>query len=173
MLNGKDLHPGGPSFEATNFSEDAKRRLEQHYERMTGTLRFWKKRATIFARMHYYSIGWTIPASVAIPFLAQAVDGTDSAQWLLTLVSGHVALILAFHRGLKVDQNFQAFRQGESDFYDLYRRLLDRPHAFGDNEPEQLDQYFRDVEVLRRQVRNAETENLPSAASPSEGTSAP
>ncbi len=59
-------------------------------------------------------------------------------------------------------ENLIAFRHGESEFHDLYRRLLDRPATFGGTEAEQIETYFKEVEIVRRFVRNAETGNLPS-----------
>src|SRR5262249_32934326 len=47
------LNPGGPGFdEATNFSEPARLRLSQNYERIKGTLAFWKHEATKYERTH-------------------------------------------------------------------------------------------------------------------------
>ncbi len=71
-------------------------------------------------------------------------------------------MALSFHKGLKVADGMKAFRHGESEYYDLYRRLLDRPNTFGKDEAEQIDKYFTEVERIRRLVRNAETESLPS-----------
>jgi hypothetical protein len=157
------LHPGGASFEESNtFSEEGKARLTQHYSRMAGTLGFWKKQATIYRNLHYYTLCWTIPSSVAIPFLIQAITTDPASRWLATIVSGFTAVQLAFHRALKVDANYKAFRQGESDFYDTYRRLLDRPASFGKTEADQIDAYFDAVENLRKYIRNAEIDNLPS-----------
>lgn len=48
------------------------------------------------------------------------------------------------------------------DFYDTYRRLLDRPQTFGSDEEAQLDAYFDEVENIRKFTRNAETDNLPT-----------
>jgi hypothetical protein len=159
------LHNGGPGFEASrDWDSDSKERLEQNFERLRGTLGFWKQRAVIYGRLHYYSVIWSIMASVAVPVLAQAMPADDAtAKWLLTLVSGHAAILITANRGLKVTQNYQAFRQGESDFYDLYRRLLDRPASFrGQTEDERMADYFEQVEAIRRAVRNAETDNLPA-----------
>jgi len=64
---------------------------------------------------------------------------------LITCVSAHTAINLALHRAFKVDLNYRAFRQGESSFYDLYRRILDRPQSLGKDEPEQLAAYFEQV----------------------------
>jgi len=72
-----------------------------------------------------------------------------------------------------VEVNYKAFRDGESDYYDLYRRMLDRPRAFGESESEQIDRYLEQVELVRRVVRSAETENFPSVeevASAARGT---
>lgn len=162
-IRGVKLHPGGASFdESTAFSEQGRRRLSQHYSRLAGTLGFWKKQAEVYRWLHYYTLCWTIPSSVAIPFLIQAMDSDPWSRWLATLASGATAVLLTFHRALKVDANYKAFRQGESDFYDTYRRLLDRPATFGATEDAQIETYFDEVENLRKYLRNAEIDNLPT-----------
>ena len=93
--------------------------------------------------------------------MGQWVNGQPYSKLLPTIVSTHTAILLAFHNGFKVDKNFKSFRHGESDFYDLYRRLLDRPESFGETEGERLNTYYREVEIVRKFVRNAETDNLP------------
>ena len=163
MIAKVQLHPGGPSFEQSSFSDANKARLHQHFERMRGTLMFWKREAARNGRFHFYCLWWTIISSSLMPFLTQAVDPKDPcSKWLLTLVSAHVALTLGFHRGLKVAELFRGFRLGESDFYDTYRRLLDRPESFGQDEEAQIKKYFEDVEIVRKLVRNAETDNQPT-----------
>jgi len=66
---------------------------------------------------------------------------------------------------MKISDGMKAFRHGESEFFDLYRRLLDRPRLFGNDEDEQIDNYFSEVERIRRLVRNTETENIPDVES--------
>jgi hypothetical protein len=56
----------------------------------------------------------------------------------------------------------RAFRLGVSGIYDLQRRLLDRPLQFGKTEAEQLDAYFSAVEEVRRFVRSAEADSMPT-----------
>lgn len=121
---------------------------------------YWKNQAAKFEALHYYCLLWTIPSAVIIPILTQSVSDKDYSKLFLTIVSAVTALLLSFHSGFKLEESFKAFRHGESEFYDMYRRLLDRPAAFGETEEEQIAQYFQDVEVLRRFVRNAETKNL-------------
>ncbi|MDQ5823150.1 MAG: hypothetical protein M3441_02940 [Chloroflexota bacterium] len=160
---GVKLHGGGHSFEdSPNFSEEAKKRLIHNYSRMMGTLGFWKREAEKYRRFHYYSLYWTVPSLIIITILAQYVTENVYSKVLLTIISAHSAIVISLHRGLKVERNFKAFRQGESEFYDLYRRLLDRPFTFGATEEEQLSRYFDDVENIRRYVRNAELDNFPS-----------
>lgn len=164
LLKGVKLKPGGASFDkSTYFSETSKFRLTTHYSRLEGTLAFWKHRAALYTKFHYYCICWTILSAWAVPLigaLAPQTEGSPS-KWLVVLISSHVALSLSFHRGLKVSEGMKAFRHGESEFYDLYRRLLDRPYAFGESEDQQIDLYFREVEAIRRLVRHAETETIP------------
>jgi len=162
LMSGVKLNEGGASFKDSGFSEKAKVRLEQHFSRLQGTLAFWKREATRNSRFHYYCLWWTIISSSIMPFLTQAIDPHDAAsKWLLTIIAAHMALLLSFHRGLKVAERFKAFRHGESEFYDTYRRLLDSPESFGADEDKQLQKYFEEVELIRKFVRNAETDSLP------------
>jgi hypothetical protein len=155
------LNPGGKSFEDGPFSEGARKRLIAHWTRIEGSLGFWKKQAQKNRRLHYYVILWTVPVSVLIPIVVQSIGPSDPwPKRLVTIASAHTAILLAVHKALKVDNNFRAFRHGESEFYDAYRRLLDRPKTFGETEDEQVNSYFELVEGLRRFVRNAETDNL-------------
>ncbi|MBC8386234.1 MAG: hypothetical protein H8E09_00160 [Gammaproteobacteria bacterium] len=164
---GVKLNPGGASFDqCIHFSEENRQRLKDHYSRLMGTLGFWKKRAETFTSFHYYCAVWTILSAWAVPIIASLSPATTDtsiySKLLIVLVSGHVALSLSFHKGLKVADGMKAFRHGESEFYDLYRRLLDRPHTLGKDEEVQIDTYFSEVERIRRFVRSAETESLPA-----------
>jgi hypothetical protein len=77
-------------------------------------------------------------------------------------ISSHIALALSLHRGLNVTENMQVYRHGESEYYDLNRKLLDTPKEFGSSPEEQLASYFRNVADLRRFVRRQETESAPA-----------
>lgn len=167
LLKGVPLNPGGASFnDCVHFSDNGRKQLADHYSRLMGTLGFWKKRAEVYTSFHYYCVIWSILSSWAVPVIAsigtQPNDAGIYSKAFLVLVSSHVALALSFHKGLKIADGMKAFRHGESEFYDLYRRLLDRPKMFGDNETTQIDTYFAEVEKIRRLVRNSETESLPS-----------
>lgn len=162
-----ELNPGGDSFDSCiHFSAPCKQRLSAHYSRLAGTLGFWKNRAEYYKRFHYYCVFWTIFSSWAVPILGALMsvspDSSGFHKYVIVLVSGHVALSLSFHKGLKVADNMKAFRHGESEFYDLYRRMLDRPKTLGATEEEQVDKYLLEVEQIRRIVRNAETDSLPA-----------
>lgn len=162
-VSGVKLKDDGNKFEdAVHFSADARVRLQQHFTRIRGTLEFWKKYAEIYRRFHYYTLWWTIPSSVVVPILTQAVTMSLLSKAFITCVSAHTAINLALHRAFKVDLNYRAYRQGESNFYDLYRRMLDRPESFGKTEEERLSSYFEQVESLRANVRNAEIDNTPA-----------
>lgn len=156
-----ELNPGGASFdESTYFDDDAKKLLNQHYSRIQGTLGYWKNQASLYKSLHYYSLLWTIPSAVLIPVLTPWIADGDFSKPAVTLVSAVTAVLLAFHKGLKVEDNLKAYRHGESEFYDLVRRLLDQPMTLGKGQQEQIDMYFEEVARIRRFVRNAETDNL-------------
>lgn len=161
ILKKVKLHDGGDSFEKSKyFNDDEKVRLISHFSRISGTLGFWKNQPLKFKRFHYYVLCWTIPSSVLIPVLVQYVNDADHSKLFITVVSSFTAILLAFHKGLKVEDNFKSYRHGESEFFDTFRKLLDRPHEFGANKEEQLIEYFKQVDTIRKYVRNAETDNL-------------
>ena len=161
ILKKVKLNPGGDSFDQSpHFSDSAKDLLNQHFSRIQGTLIFWKNKAERYKRFHLYTLCWTIPISILIPIIAQYV-ATSEAKLFLTIISTHSALLIAFHRAFKVENNYKAFRLGESEFYDLYRQLLDRPQSFGDTEERQIQKYFSGVDFIRKTVRIAETDNFP------------
>lgn len=158
-----ELNPGGPSFGTSpHFSPQAKTELQDNYLRIQGTLKFWKNQAQAYHQFHLYCLYWSIPVSILIPVLAQFMDGSTASKVFLTVISSHAAVILALYRTLRVEANYKAFRNGESEYYDLYRRMLDDPKSFGQTEQEQLSNYFRKVGILRQQVRNAEIDNFPA-----------
>lgn len=131
--------------------------------RIAGTLVFWKSAARKNGRFHYCCISWTIFSTAMIPFFTQAINPADPAsKWLVTTISAHIAILVGFHRGLKVPERYQAFRHGESEFYDLYRRLLDQPETFGPETEERIRKYFNEAAIVRRFVRKAETDSIPS-----------
>ena len=155
------LNSGGAGFDdSPHFSQEAKTALNQHYSRLQGTLGFWKNKVALYRRFHLYSVLWTIPSAVLIPIIVQSVSDGNASKFFLTIVSTQTALLLAFHKGLKIDENYKAFRHGESEFYDLYRKMLDTPSDLGTTEADQVETYFKEVETIRRYIRNAETDNL-------------
>ncbi|HTD17477.1 MAG TPA: hypothetical protein VK673_19995 [Chthoniobacterales bacterium] len=134
--------------------------MSLNFERLAGTLMFWKFEAAKYRAAHFYCLFWTIPSAVLIPILTQAVGGSPSGTTLVTVISAFTAILLAFHRGLKIEENYRGFRHGESEFYDLFRRMLDRPAALGKDPKAQIDSYLIETETIRRFVRNAETNNM-------------
>ena len=148
-----------PEFnECPHFDEAQKDRLNRHYNRIVGTLAYWKKTASAYKRFHTYVLVWTIPSSVLIPVLTQSIDEKNYASLMVTVVSAFTAMLLMFHRAFKVDDKFMAVRNSESGFYDLYRRILDRPGSFADKPDEQIDRYFEAVEPVRSSARGTETD---------------
>lgn len=162
LLFGSKLKPSGPLFrESPHFTEEQRDRLEQHYERIRGTLEFWKGKAKGFVRVHYYCVVFTIVSSWAVPLISATAPDISHAKWLILAMSSHIALAISLHRGLNVADNMRVFRHGESEFYDLTRKLLDSPKEFGVSAEEQINSYFQQVADLRRFVRRQETECTP------------
>ena len=77
----------------------------------------------MYKALHYYSLVWTIPSAVLIPVLTPWIADGNFSKIAVTLVAAATAVLLAFHKGLKVEDNLKAYRHGESEFYDLVRRV--------------------------------------------------
>lgn len=161
VLRKVKLNPDGKGYEAsTYFEQEDKERLIQHYSRINGTLGYWKNQAEKYRRFNNYTLFWTILVSILIPIISQQI-GVGSSKWFLTIISTHTALILGFHKGFKVEKNYQAFRLAESSFYDLRRELLDIPENFGGTPKEQIDSFFKKAQRIRKNARQAEIDNTP------------
>ena len=91
---------------------------------------------------------------------------TAYSKWFLSIVAAISSVLLSFHKWLKAEQNYRAFRMGESTYYDLRRQLLDRPRSFGDTEHSHLEAYFLQVEEIRQGLRDAEIDNFPGSEIP-------
>lgn len=164
ILRKVKLNPDGQSYaESPFFDEKEKERLIQHYSRINGTLSYWKNQAEKYRRFNNYSLVWSISISISIliPIISLQI-GEGNSNWFLTIISTHIALILGFHKGLKVEKNYQAFRLAESEFFDLRRELLDTPEKFGSTPKEQIDNFFLKVQSIRKNARQSEIDNTPS-----------
>ncbi|WP_157231821.1 hypothetical protein [Hyalangium minutum] len=158
------LHPGGSGFEkAVHFKEPSRERLQQHYDRFMGTLVFWKSKAALFERLHVYSVTWSVSASILVAALVQEYDPANlwakAFMTILTLTSG---LLLGISKAFRAEENYRAYRTAESEFFDLRRRIMDRPEAFGPDEVTQLSKYFEEAERIRKTSRLAELNNPPN-----------
>ncbi len=165
ILKSFNLKEASFSFEdAPHFDREQIGRLEQHYSRLQGTLVFWKNNALKYGTLHFYCIFWVIVGGITTPVLIQAIDIANPtvSKWTVTIVAIHVALLSAVHKGFKVEQNYKNYRLGESDYFDLRRRLLDQPHLLADNTEEQIAEYFSSTEAIRRDMRNKEIDAIAS-----------
>lgn len=145
---------------APHFTDEQKSRLKRHYDRLAGTLIFWKVNAKKYRLIHFYCLLWTIPSAVLIPVLTQSISDNAVSKAFVTIVSAFTAVLLALHRGFKIEDNYKGFRHGESEYYDLYRRLLDSPKETENGIDGVVAEYIAETETIRRFVRNAETSNL-------------
>jgi len=159
VLQKVELNPDGNGYDKSPyFSDENKKRLIQHYSRIYGTLGFWKNQSEKYRRFNNYSLFYTIAISITIPVISQQI-GEGNSNLFLGIISTHIALIVGFHKGYKVEKNYQAFRLAESDFFDLRRELLDMPMNFGTNEKEQIDTFIKQVKIIRKNARKAEIDN--------------
>jgi hypothetical protein len=158
------LNDPGPWFEqAANLGLHAPR-LEAHYKRIEGTLRFWKNKAAAHQRLHQGRVMWSIISGVSLPLLVQRFDkSAPGAILFMTVFTTWTGLISVLAYTFKSEEKYQGFRQQESDFYDEGRRLLDFADPTDPNFAETVNAYIRTIDRVRRVGRRVETGSPPSA----------
>ncbi|MBW4623711.1 MAG: hypothetical protein KME17_30665 [Cyanosarcina radialis HA8281-LM2] len=80
----------------------------------------------------------------------------------MTLLTTWTGLIVTSAYTFKAEQKYQGFRQQETDYYHITRALLDFPNRDPDLLREQVDEYIRQVENIRRFAWGIETGSPPS-----------
>ncbi|RSM74150.1 hypothetical protein DMB66_01660 [Actinoplanes sp. ATCC 53533] len=158
------LNDPGPWFEqARNLGTHAPR-LEAHYKRIKGTLRYWKNKAAAHQRLHQARVMWSLISGVSLPLLVQRFDkNAPGAILFMTVFTTWTGLISVLAYTLKSEEKYQGFRQQESDFYDEGRRLLDFADPADPKFAESVDAYIRIIDQIRRVGRRVETGSPPSA----------
>lgn len=145
---------------SNKLTEDELDQVQRNFGHMAGALKYWNKQVRQAKFFHFYALIWTTVGTILVPLLLPYVGQSGFAQTLITIISLHTALLLAFHRLLKPDRTFQGFRQIESGYYDLIRDMLDRPNLVKDagvNIP-LIDQYIEKVKQFRVAARRMETQ---------------
>jgi len=145
---------------SNKLTADELEQVQRNFAQMAGALRYWNKQVRQAKFFHYYALIWTTVGTILVPLLLPYVGNSPFAQLLITLISLHTALLLAFHRLLKPDRTFQGFRQIESGYYDLIRDMLDRPYLVEDPNKKmpRIDNYIERVKQYRLDARRMETQ---------------
>ena len=159
-----ELFPPGDWFDSSEELAEYQSRLVSHYSRITGTLRFWKTKASAHQRLHNAQGIWPTLSTVALPVLVQHFE--KSTQWptlfltVLTTWNG-VLLALTFTRNSR--ELYRGFRQQESDFYDESRRILNAAQRDDPELQKKVEEYIKLIASIRRVGRRVETGTPPSA----------
>lgn len=148
-------------FQDSKFIDENKEKLELINERMRGTLIFWKNKVRIYKNLHYYSVIWSTLISVVMPILIQLTN--SDGKLLITIISTHSALLIAFHKGFKIESNYKRYRICESNFYDAYREMLHYSGSDPGETEKKIQEYVKIVEATRKDGREIEIDNIPNA----------
>ena len=96
-----------------------------------------------------------------MPILIQSIAGIAEGKILLTVISAHSAVIVAMHKGFKVENNYRDYRICESNFYDEYRKLLECDLSKV-NQDDVVNQYIEKINMIRKAGRAIEIDNMPN-----------
>jgi len=152
----------------------AKKLLKSNLDHLYREISYWNKYYNVYSRLQLYSLSWTILASVLVPILAQAIDNTIESKWFLTLVSIHASVLLAFNKGLSVEDRLQLYRDAENDFSDLNRTVEVRHEELGETTHDIIKKYIKELDDIIVTVRLGELKKVvlpePSAVETSANT---
>ena len=159
-----ELFPPGEWFDSSEELKEHRVRLVAHYSRITGTLKFWKSKASAHQRLYSAQVVWATLSGVALPVLVQYFDKTTIWPTLfLTILTTWNGILLALTFTLNSRELYRGFRQQESDFYDESRRLLNAAKANDPDLANKVEGYIQLVASIRRVGRRVETGSPPSA----------
>jgi hypothetical protein len=151
-------------FEHATLLGSQQQRLLDHEARIQGTLLFWKNKAAAHGRLRNASVLWSVFSAVSLPVLVQLFE--KQLIWsnvFLTTLTVWTGLIVAAAHAFKSEELHRGFRQCESDYYDLTRRLLDNLADDPKQLKAQVDAYLETVSRIREFGRDVET-NSPTSA---------
>lgn len=159
-----ELNDPGEWFDTAEQLGSEKERVITHYSRIIGTLRFWKSRAAAHHRLHLARVIWSLLSAVLLPVLVQFYDKSNTwAVLFMTILTTWTGIIVALAFTLKSEEKYQGYRQQESDFYDISRKLLDLSKRGDPKLEKKIDAYIEIVSEIRKIGRKVETGSPPSA----------
>lgn len=164
FLNFAQLNDPGDWFNTASQLGNEQARVEAHYSRIRGTLRFWKNKAAAYHRLHLARVYWSLLSAVALPVLIQHFDRANKWSVLfMTILTTWTGLVVAISYTFKSEEKYQGLRQQESDFYDVSRKLLDTVVPGDPDLTDKVNKYIETVSSIRRTARRVETGSPPSA----------
>lgn len=157
MLQKVEPDKATPWFNDAIQLADQQERVIANFDRIKGTLVYWKNQAYAYSKLEDARLFWSILSSVLLPILVQVYDKSLLANIFFTTLTVWTGILVTFSYTLKAEQKYQGFRAIESDYYDISRELLD----FTKKEPQELEaqveNYFKTVEKIREMARDVET----------------
>jgi len=164
FLKKVELDASAPWFEDAIDLGEEKDRVEENFQRIHGSLVYWKNNAAAFNSLDDARVFWSIVSSVTLPVLVQIYDSSEVfANVFFTSLTVWTGALVTYAYTVKAEQKYQGFRAIESDYYDLSRELLDFARNEPDNLKKRVDQYIHMVAKIRELARDVETGRPASA----------
>lgn len=146
-----NLHYGGISFAESQihfFNADQKARLIKQYRELIPILTEWKNKSERYGRFYKYYIFWTTLILAFVPIMVISMHVHSYVKLFLFIMLVHYSILIVCNSAFKAKERYIAFRNGESNYYDIWRRFHDAPWLFGDSPDEQIEKYFSITEEV-------------------------
>jgi hypothetical protein len=161
----KALFASGSWFKDSKDLSEHEARLSANYDRIKGTLTFWKSGASAHKTLHNAQVLWGAITGVLLSVLIPISKGEAQveANIFLTLLATWNVVLLTLSFVFSAREKYHGFRQAESDFYDSSRDLLNTAKKGDGNLEQKVDEYIELVKQIRKTGRRVEIGAPPSA----------
>lgn len=148
--------------EFTWLTEAERKRLNFHFNREKALLDSWRQSIVILTACQYYCTFYSVVSSVLIAAIAPLARGGNHGQWLLSLISVHLAVTIGLYKTFKVEKTLLEGLRYENSFYSEFYHFQDAPQDFGDKD-KRVDNYLKKYGRIRDSFYQAELSAIPSA----------
>ena len=149
-----------PAADILWLSDVQKKRMNVHFNREKRVWDFWRQQIDLFFAIRFYVSVISVVAPVLLAALAP-LSKYDHVEWLLSLMSIHLAITVGLYKTLRVGRTVQEGVVFENEFYALFWSFQDEVIDPAASE-ERIAKYLADYTKIRKRAFRGEITTLPN-----------
>jgi len=153
------------AIESAGIDEWAAKTLKSRISRDEGALSYWRKYIYFCKGYKYYAAFWITIIGIFIPIVTQ-FSGTEEnvmvfVKVILTVISLHSAIVLAFNRVLKIDSNYNTYRTAAANYSRNLNLAIDNIRLDVGKKDQYINTFITDTQNIRKTISAQEAESIP------------